>query len=79
MGNPYAPLPEKQVISNVKTETVLKLAGQLLIWLVMGIWFTAKISTGFDAIAKDVRSLERTVTHLSDRLDNHIENSRKDK
>jgi hypothetical protein len=60
---------------SLKTETILKIAGQLLAWLIMGVWFTAKISTGFESVTKDVLEMKNTIERLSDRMDRHIDKS----
>lgn len=61
----------------IKTEAVLKVAGWVLSWLVMGLWASAKISTGFEYMQKDMRDMKQEIRHISDRLDTHMENSHK--
>lgn len=61
------------------SETVWKLALTIVGYLILGIWMSAKISTGYDFIRADVHNLRMEVKSMSERLDRHIDREDKNK
>jgi hypothetical protein len=66
-------------VEEIKTSAVLKVAGWVLSWLIMGLWTSAKISTGFEFMRQDMRDMKQEIRVLSGRFDTHLENSQKGK
>ncbi len=58
---------------------IWKVALTLMGWLLMGTWMAARISAGNEALREDLRMMRVDVHTISQRLDVHIDNTRKDK
>ncbi len=58
---------------DLSTADVIKFAAKLLTWLVMGFWMTAKITSGYVGMQKDIATLTSQVNKMNEKLDGHIE------
>jgi hypothetical protein len=55
--------------------SVWKIAITLVGWIIMGVWMSARITTGFEYLRADVNNIRADVRILSQRLDKRIDDS----
>lgn len=55
--------------------SVWKVAITLVGWIIMGVWMSARITTGFEYLRSDVNNIRADVRTLSQRLDKRIDDS----
>lgn len=60
-------------LKEISGESVAKYALILLGYLIMGVWMAAQIASGNTAMRDDIKRLDDSVKHLSDRFDKHID------